>query len=151
MLSNIPTMDRRRRDEKRKSQVSTMDEFPEEFDDVFFHNFTLETDKKIPVLRNIVYKKIKNYIIERVSEYKNIELEDSFQVQFTTDGFTNFQWAVIREELMEQGFNVNSSLDETGKLVGITVLISRKITLTGSRDDFDPKINEESESDEDKV
>ncbi len=138
-------MDRHRRNPKKENAVK-LEEFPDDFTDVYFHNYTVEQDKKISVLRNIVYKKIKNAIIDRVAAYKDYNLEDKFTVDFNTEGFTVFQWAVMREELNRCGLEAEFILDEeedkeedkeeetvenssTNKLKQFCVTVERSISL----------------------
>lgn len=124
---------------------SKLDEFPEDFDDVFFHNLVVDQDRKIPVLRSIVYKKIKNAIIDRSAEYKTggVELEDKFTVDFTSDGFTKFQWAVVREELLGVGFDASFEFDETGNIKSLHVPIERSISVTETLKEKDKREQEE--------
>ena len=133
-------MNRHRNRHQKTEHVSKLDEFPEDFDDCFFHNQAVEQDKKIPVLRNIVYKKIKNAIIDRVAEHKNdFPLTDKFVVSFETTGFSEFQWAVIREELQDCGFDPYFEFEEekkdgeettTRRMKALHVPIERTISLT---------------------
>jgi hypothetical protein len=95
---------------RRRNQKSTnpkLDQFPDDFDVDFFHQTVIDRDDKVSILRNMVYKKIKNKIIERVAEYTddNITLEDKFVVDFELTGYQVFQWAVIREELLNLQFD----------------------------------------------
>lgn len=128
-------MDRHRRSQKSESG-SRMGEFPEDFDDVFFHNQAVEQEKRILLLRGLVYKKIKNAIIDRVSEYKSGEfpLEDSFVVEFETADFNEFQWAVVREELLGCGFNARFEIVD-GKITTLYVPVTRTISLTETLDE----------------
>ena len=143
-------MNRQRNRHQKTDPVSKLDEFPDDFDDVFFHNQAVEQDKKIPVLRNIVYKKIKNAIIDRVSEYKNGEfpLEDKFTIDIETSGFTEFQLAVVREELLERGFDARFNFDNN-KIKTLTVPIERTISLTETLDEKEKREQRVSEDSSD--
>ena len=124
--------DRRNRENREnKSRNSKLDEFPEDFDDVSFHNEAVDQERKIPVLRQIVYKKLKNEIVDRVASYEigKFPLEDKFDVVLDISTYTEFQWAVIVEELSDRGFNVKVDLEDN-KLKSITVEIERSISLT---------------------
>jgi hypothetical protein len=109
-----------------------LDEFPEDFDDLFFHNLTVDSQQKIGILRSIVYKTIKNQIYDRIKSYKddNIPLEDKFEVSFKTEGYTEFQWAVVRDELLHCGYDPKSVFNDENKLVELIVSIERTINLT---------------------
>lgn len=121
-------MNRGRTKYQRQENVSRLDEFPDEFDDIYFYNHVVESDSKAPVLRGVVYKKIRDAIIDRVAEYKDVELEDVFQVDFDLDGFTIFQWSVIHEELLSRGFD-SEFIFEDDKPVKLIVKIERKNNL----------------------
>lgn len=139
-------MARQRNKNKRDEPHTKLDEFPDDFDDVFFYNMTIESDSRIPLLRSVVYKKIKNAIIDRVAEYgSTISVDDSFTVEFKTDDFSQFQWAVVREELLDRGFDAKFSLDD-GKITAMNVYIDRKISLTETIHD---RVHEDSSSDND--
>jgi len=126
-----------------KRSQQTLDEYPESFDDTFFHNELVESNSKIPVLRHIVYKKIKSAIIERIESYKggDISLSDEFDVEFNTSdySFTDFEWAVIREEIMDLGFDVFTEVND-GKLTGLKVHVERSIELSTPNEDT-PRID----------
>ena len=148
-------MDRRRNKQQKSEPYSKLDEFPEEFDDLFFLNHTVEQDKRIPLLRGMVYKKIKNAIIDRVSEYgDDIEIEDKLDVVFdTTVEFTRFQWAVIRDELLDRGFDAHFTFDKE-KVTSLIVPLERSIDLEETLEerlekaDLEDEYDSEEETDE---
>ncbi len=144
-------MDRHRRNKHQKNNSTSkqLDEFPEDFDDVFFHNHTVEQDKKISILRNIVYKKVENAVIDRVSEYKGSDfaLEDKLVVDFDTTGFSDFQWAVIREELQEHGFDARFGLTE-GKISSFHIPVERSINLTETLNEKETRERKEKHGDD---
>lgn len=132
-------MDHRKR--KHNKEQSSIDEFPEDFDDVYFYNHALERDKRIGVLRNIVYKQLKNSIIERVAGYKDNEFEvcDKYEVEFNfnnvnTNSFNLFQWGVVREELQERGFDARFVF-ENETPIKMIVPIERSIDLKQTLDE----------------
>jgi hypothetical protein len=149
-------MNRYRNKQSKLSSEGKLEEFPDDFDDVFFHNETVDQDTRIKVLRSIVYKKIKKSIIERVLSYKTGEfpLEDIINVEFdiVTD-FSEFQWAVVREELLDRGFDAKFIFDENNKIKSLTVPIRRTISLTETLDEKEERekecCNEESSSSDD--
>lgn len=120
-------MSRHRRN-RHHTKEAILKEFPEEFDDVFFHKIAVSYDKKIPVLRNIVYKRIKSSIIDRVEKYTDIPLNDSFTLSFPRGEYSDFQWGVIKEELLDYGFDAKLLLKE-GKVEEMTVNIERLMNL----------------------
>lgn len=109
-----------------------LDDFPDDFDDMYFHNLTVDSQHKIGILRSIVYKTIKTQIYDKIKTYEdnNIPLEDKFDVKFKTEGFSDFDWAIVRDDLLHCGFDPKSIFDENNKLIEIVVPIERKITLT---------------------
>jgi hypothetical protein len=117
---------------KRSISSSRIDEFPHLFDDSFFYNQTLDQNKHISILRNIVYRKIKKDIIDRVTNYQleNFPLNDKFEIIFETDEYTEFQWAVIRRELLDCGFDARFTFDSKNREIrNMIVPIERKISL----------------------
>lgn len=132
---------------KRRGSQAKLDEFPDDFDDTFFHNELVENNRKIPVLRNIVYRKVKDSVTERVESYGDnmIPLTDKFTVDFLTEGYSDFEWAVVREEMMSQGIEVTSEFRED-KLFSISVHISREISLTMTMREMEIRDGGESES-----
>lgn len=124
-------MNRQRTRHQKSDNLSKLDEFPDDFDDVYFHNQAVEQDKKIPIVRNIVYKKIKNAIIDRVSEYKedDFPLNDKFTIDFELTNYSEFQWAVIREELVNCGFDARFEFDDNKKPVNLQVFVERTIDV----------------------
>lgn len=136
-----------RRTNKHRNESKRMDEFPEEFDDTFFHTELVEQNRNIPVLRNIVYRKIRDSISERIDSYVDkTPLVDKFNVDFPVDKFSDFEWSVIREEIMYRGINVSSEfVDE--KLYMIHVHIEREISLTKTMEEIE-KENENDETDD---
>ena len=153
-------MNRYRNKQSKLSSEGKLEEFPDDFDDVFFHNETVDQDTRIKVLRSVVYKKIKKSIIDRVLSYKTGEfpLEDIINVEFdiVTD-FSEFQWAVVREELLDRGFDAKFSFDENNKIKSLNVPIKRTISLTETLDEKEEREKEEgccgdeSSSDEDEL
>ena len=126
-----------------------MEDFPEDFDNDYFHNEVVQNDKKIRSLRTIVYNKINDAIHERIASYKNlpaIALEDSLTVTFNTDGFTTFQFAVIREELMQLDFV--AEFEDLIDLSKFNVTISRNIKLSGPLPDCSDSEDSDSEDSE---
>lgn len=134
-----------RRMNKHRNESKKMDEFPEEFDDTFFHNELFEQNRNIPVLRNLVYRKIRDAITERIDSYGDkIPLVDKFNVDFPIDRFSEFEWAVVREEIMYRGINVSCEfVDE--KLHTIHVHIEREISLTKTIEEIERENNEQSD------
>ena len=124
-----------RRKNKRLDDVSKLDEFPDDFSDVYFHNQTVEADKRIPILRNIVYKKIRDSIIDRIVDYKDkIPLNDTYNIEFTIGEFNEFQWGVIRDELQNLGFDPYFEWkDADNSLHQMIVPIERKLDLEETR------------------
>lgn len=141
----------RNKNNKRRGSQPKLDEFPEDFDDTFFHNELVDSNRKIPVLRNIVYRKVKDAISARIESYgeDSFPLSDKFDVDFPVDGFSEFEWAVVREEIMAQGIDVTSEFKD-GKLFSIHVHISREISLTKTMKDMFDENNESDESDNEK-
>lgn len=138
------------RSRQQRNEGGKLMNFPDDFCDVFFHNEMIEADKKIPHLRYVVYRKIKDSIIERVSSSRDLKqqpLKDSFDVTFETSGYSEFQWAVIREELMDVGFDAEFSFndDTIDKLI---VTVKREISLKGKRDHESGEYEEEIDSEE---
>jgi hypothetical protein len=139
---------------RQRGEASTkLDEFPEDFEDVLFHNMTVESNRNIPILRSIVYKKVKTAINDRVKmsvESKEpIPLVDTFDVLIDCKDNSDFEVAIIREELMECGFVAEFATTEGGSRI-LTVTVERKISLTGkletsrySDSDSDSDSNEE--------
>ena len=120
---------------KRRGEEPKLDEFPEEFDDTFFHNELVESNRKIPVLRHIVYRKIRDVVTDRILSYNNqstIPLTDRFDVEFVIGdfSFSEFEWAVVREELMRVGIEPRSEFSPENKLSKLIVSIEREISLT---------------------
>jgi hypothetical protein len=139
-------MSRKNNHNKRRGSQPKMDEFPDEFDDSFFHNELVDINRRIPILRNTVFRKVKEAVTERVHSYgSNVPLEDHLDVTFPTEGFTEFEWAVVREEIMSQGIDVTSEFKE-GRLFSISVHIEREISLTTTMKDME-RDEDESESD----
>lgn len=93
---------------QRESKDTKLENFPHDFDDVYFHNVTLEYLRRLRALRGIVFKKLKSAVDARIHSYdtKNVPLCDSFNIDFPLAEYSTFEWAVIREELMGQGFIV---------------------------------------------
>jgi hypothetical protein len=126
---------RRKGNNKRRGDDPKLDEFPEEFDDTFFHNELVESNRQIPVLRHIVYRKIRDAVADRIVSYNNkstTPLTDKFDVEFVTGdfSFSEFEWAVVREELMRVGIEPRSEFSSENKLSKLTVTIEREISLT---------------------
>ena len=118
------------RSNKRRGSSTKLDEFPEDFDDTFFHNELVDSNRKIPILRNLVYRKIKDCITSRVESYgSNVPLSDKFDVDFPTEGYSDFEWAVIREEIMSLGIDSTSEFKDE-KLFALQFHIEREISLT---------------------
>lgn len=136
-------MNNRQRNRHQREHTSKLDVFPEEFDDIYFHEQTVEQDKNIAILRSMVYKKIKTAIIDRVSKYtlNEFSLEDKFNVDFDVESFSPFQWAVIREELLDRGFDAKFNFTE-GKISSMTVPVERTISLTETLKDVNKKYRE---------
>ena len=67
------------------------------------------------------------------------------------EGFSEFEWAVVREEMMSQGINVTSNLDDNGKLISISVHIEREISLTMTMKEMEIRDGDASDSDEDEA
>jgi hypothetical protein len=133
-----------------------LEEFPEDFDDVFFHNKTVEYCKNISILRNVVYKKLKTAITDRITSYSassvsSLPLEDKFTVTFELNGYSIFDWSVIREELMERGFVCEFVFEENNTTnnipLSLFVELERKIKLTGPLEDEENNEEEEECSD----
>lgn len=135
---------------KRRGSQPKLDEFPEDFDETFFHNELVDMNRKIPILRNIVYRKVKDAIKSRLESYGTdpLPLSDKFDVDFPSDGFSDFEWAVVREEIMSQGIDVTSEIRE-GKLVSIHIHIVRDISLTMSMREMEIRDGDRSESESD--
>lgn len=135
---------------KRRGSQPKLDEFPEDFDDTFFHNELVEHNRNIPVLRNIIYRKVKDAITTRVESYGTnpAPLTDKFDVDFLTDGFSDFEWAVVREEMMSQGINVTSEFKDE-KLFAIHVHVSRDISLTMTMKEMEIRDGDLNESEND--
>lgn len=138
-------MNRYRNKQSKLQSEGKIDEFPEDFDDVFFHNETVDQDTRIKVLRNIVYKKIKKSIIDQVLSYKTGEfpLEDTLVVDFEVTGFSEFQWAVVREELLDRRFDARFEFDEDNKMKLLHVPIKRTISLTETLSEKEEREREE--------
>lgn len=130
-------MNRYRNKQSKLQSEGKLDEFPEDFDDVFFHNETVDQDTRIKALRSVVYKKIKKSIIDRVLSYKTGEfpLEDTLIVDFEITGFSEFQWAVVREELLDRGFDARFGFDDDNKIKSLHVPVKRTISLTETLDE----------------
>jgi hypothetical protein len=125
-------MTKHRVQSKRSISSPRIDEFPHLFDDSFFHNQTLDQDKNISVLRNIVYRKIKKDIINHVTNYQldNFPINDKFEIIFETDKYTRFQWAVIRRELLNCGFDARFTFNSRDcGIKNMIVPIERRISL----------------------
>lgn len=122
---------------KKNNSESKLEEFPEELDDIlFFNECVKQQDRKLKILRSIVYKNINEAIIDKVSSYDDdFKLEDIFTVNIPNTNFTNFQWSVIREELLWRGIDSKSVLGEDGKLKSLDVIIERKSSLTQTLDE----------------
>ncbi len=125
-------MSRNKRGNRREGGNYKMEEFPEEFDDVFLHNELVDKNKRIPLLRHNVYKTVKDAIKKRVDSYTDaLDLEDKFNVVHEEENYSNFEWAVVREEIIDRGFTCNALFDKEGlKVNGLDVEVSRKIELT---------------------
>jgi hypothetical protein len=163
-------MDRQRRN-KRDPQ-SILIEFPDDFDDLYYHTEMLKATKEIDILRNVVYKRVKEAVISRVkSQTPPFALVDRFVVTMDTGDYSNFSWAVIREDLMKSGFEADFEFDESksdvktedestkteddeepaekfrivGKITKINIVIERKIALTGPLQ-YDSDNEEESDN-----
>ena len=120
-----------------------LDDFPDDFDDLIFHNSTVDSQKKIKILRSIVYQTIKNEVYDRVKSYSDdIPLEDKIEVKFKTNGYSLFEWAIVRDDLLHCGFDPKNVYDENNKLVEIVIPIERKISLTKT---LEERIKEEEE------
>lgn len=135
---------------RRRGSQPKLDEFPDDFDDTFFHNELVETNRKIPVLRSIVYRKVKDAITERVTSYgdnNSTPLSDKFDVDFLTEGFSEFEWAVVREEIMSQGIEVTSEFKDE-KLFALHVHIERDISLTMTMKEMEIRDGDASETDD---
>jgi len=142
--------DKKFNNNKRRGSQPKLDEFPEDFDDTFFHNELVETNRRIPVLRNIVYRKVKDAITSRIESYGNgpAPLADKFDVDFPVDGFSEFEWAVVREEVMSQGINATSEFKDE-KLFAVHLHIERDISLTMTMKEMEIRDGDASESDSD--
>lgn len=137
------------RTNKRRGSQTKLDEFPEDFDDTFFHNELVDVNRKIPVLRNLVYRKIKDGIMSRIESYgSNVPLSDKFDVDFSTDGYSDFEWAVIREEVMSLGIDSTSEFRDD-KLFSLHFHIVREISLTMTMKEMDIRDGEISSDSED--
>lgn len=142
-------MSRNNNHNKRRGSQPKLDEFPEDFDDTFFHNELVENNRKIPVLRNIVFRKVKDAVTARIESYgvnTTPPLTDKFDVDFLVEGFSEFEWAVVREEIMSQGIEVTSEFKDE-KLFAIHVHIERKISLTMTMKEMEIRDGDASESD----
>lgn len=135
---------------KRRGTQAKMDEFPEDFDDTFFHNELVESNRRIPVLRNIVYRKVKDAVTSRIESYgmNPPPLTDKFDVDFPRDDFSEFEWAVIREEIMSSGIDATSEIVD-GKLIAMHVHIVRDISLTMTMKELEIRDGDASESSDD--
>ena len=141
----------RKNNTKRRGTQPKLDEFPEDFNETFFHNELVENNRKIPVLRNIVYRKVKDAVTSRIESYGDniLPLSDKFDVDFAIDGFSEFEWAVVREEIMGQGIDVSSEFNDDGKFIAVHVHIEREISLTMTMKEMEIRDGDESsESDE---
>lgn len=140
----------RKNNPKRRGSQPKLDEFPDDFDDSYFHNELVETNRKIPVLRNVVYRKVKDAVTSRVESYGNnsAPLSDKFDVDFLTEGFSDFEWAVVREEIMSQGIEVTSEFKDE-KLFAIHVHIEREISLTMTMKEMEIRDGDASDSSDD--
>lgn len=122
-------MSRRRRPQGGNMKL---DEFPEEFDDLFFYNKTCDNDSRLPILRGIVYKKFKDAVADRIKTYNDkVPVNDEFEVELEVkdSGFTLFHWSVIRDELLYRGFDPKNYYEDDGTLLRIVVKVERKIDL----------------------
>lgn len=101
----MPKLSKRRTD-----NISKLESFPEYFNGNYFHIRVIEREEKLlDELRYIVYKKVKNSLFERVSEYKTIPINDTFNINIDVDDkYSLFHCSVIREELLDNGFDVES-------------------------------------------
>lgn len=132
---------------KRRGEQPKLEEFPEDFDDTFFHNEVVDSIPKIENLRHIVYKKVKTEVENRIKSYgTNPPLSDSFDVLFLTSehSFSNFEWAVVREEIMSCGIDVTSEFKDE-KLFSLCVHVKREISLTTTMDELN--LRNDSDSD----
>jgi hypothetical protein len=131
-----------------------LDEFPDNFDDMLFHVRTIELNDRLPILRGKVFKTFKNAIDNRIDGYKgDIPLKDKFDVVFTVkdSGFSLYQWGIIREELLERGFDPINNYDDNGNLVEITTTVERTLNLDKSLEERMAESREGSDDeDEDK-
>lgn len=143
-------MSRNNNPNKKRGSQPKLDEFPDDFDDTFFHNELVETNRKIPVLRNIVFRKVKDAVTSRVESYGSNPppLTDKFDVDFLVEGFSEFEWAVVREEIMSQGIEVTSEFKDE-KLFAIHVHIEREISLTMTMKEMEIRDGDASESSDD--
>jgi hypothetical protein len=157
---------------ERESKESNLEEFPEDLNDVLFHNMTIESLKRLRNLRGLVYKKIKTDIEGRIAHYniKNIPLNDVINIEFNFKEYSLFEWGIIREELMESGIKaefypvINEVNNEEGKegkeeneekgkkesniYKKLKVIIERNLTLTGVNKNFREASSDEEESEE---
>ena len=139
----------KKHNDKRRNSVAKLEVFPEDFDDVYFHNELVDCNKNIPILRKIVYKKIKEGISLRIKSYgNNVPLKDSFGIFFENNEFLDFEWAVIREELLHCGIESTAKFEDS-VFKGISVIIEREISLTTTLKELQEKTSDEYEEDED--
>lgn len=106
---------RRDKDRKDSDRRKPLQEFPDDFDATYYHNEAVQLNKEIDLLRYIVHKTIIDSITLRLKTHKQypLSLMDTFTVDFETKEYSNFAWAVIREELMERGFVAEFEFDES--------------------------------------
>jgi hypothetical protein len=132
------------------TESATLEEFPEDLDDVYFHNLVIDHARGIGKLRNIIFKKIKEGVTERIKNYDIIPLEDTFTIRVEREveikgelapnrnkSFQEFEWAVIREELIDRGLATEIHPDH------MLITIERKITTSGPI--YDPDESEDEE------
>lgn len=139
----------------KKNTNIKLDEFPEDFDDVLFHNKTVSKTSQIQIIRNEVYKAVRNAIIDRITSYKEIvPLNDDFNVTISVDKKKLFySYAIVREELLDRGFDARFEydIDDVDKKFPSSIIIpverktDTKITLTEKLSGED---NEEESDDE---
>ncbi len=136
----------------KKRQEVSLNHFPEDFHSNFFHEVLIEKNDCIPNLRQRVYKKIKSSISDRIKEYSGvIPLTDSFKVEFEPLSYSDFEWAVVRDELLQLGFDVDCVIVDE-KLTKIIVTVERDISLTKvyeHEEDEEEEENTDSGSDSD--
>jgi hypothetical protein len=145
-------MVRQRNRGKREERVGKLDEFPEEFDNTFFVNHLVDSDSKIPVLRNVVYRKIKDAIVDRSAEWKSaddVPLKDEFLVSFTTEGFSQFQWGIVKDELLDCGFDARFEFETVEGKERATKMIVKVELDVDLHETIEDREAEEWEEDED--